>query len=82
MHQWYIYAWIGPLILIGEGDGAVDLVAALLAVGWGAAELGSDIIGAWDVGVLVSGLEWTQGIDVLITGGTISPAHIPPVKWE
>ena len=54
--------------LIGEGDCAVDLIAALLAVGWGAAEPGGDGIGSWSVGILVGGLERTQGIDVLIIG--------------
>ena len=60
----------------------MDLIAALLAIGWGTAEPGGDGIGSWSVGVLVGGLERTQGIDVLIIGRPISPAYVPPIEWE
>ena len=56
----------------------MDLIAALAV----AAEPGGDGIGSWNVGILVGGLEWTQGIDVMMIGRSISPAHVPPIEWE
>lgn len=57
---------------------ATDVITASLAVGRGAAELGSDVVAALGIGVLVGGLEWAQCGDLLIAAGTISPAHVPP----
>ena len=65
-----------------ERDLAMDFIAASLAITWSAAVLSSDGVGPRSIGVLVGGLERTQGIDVLVTAGTISPAHIPSEVGE
>ena len=61
-----------------ERDGAVDLGAAPLSVGWGAAEVGLDGERTRSAGVLVGGQERSKGTDVLITDGSVSPTHGPP----
>ena len=66
--------------VLSKGDRAVDIGAAPLTVGRSAAERDMDGEDTVATSILVGGQERTQGIDVLVSNGAISPAHGPSVR--
>ena len=55
----------------------MDFITASQAMGRSAANLSCNGVGPRGEGVLVSGLEQTQGVDVLLSAGAVSPGNRP-----